>query len=106
MTETESTESSKPLNFNQKFWLLCVGGPLLLIAIFLIIAIAIPKPLNPTEKKLLGEWEAVSPTSIAGSSLTFDSDSAKSNGYPFLWSANESEISIYDLDEYEFWERI
>jgi len=106
MTESESQPDKKRLSFNQKFWLICICGPLFLIGIFLIVAIAVPKPLNPTEKKLLGTWQAVSPASIAGQSLTFDSDSAKSNGYPFLWSANESEISAYDLDEYEFWERI
>lgn len=92
MPETESQPDKKRLSFNQNFWLICIGVPLLLVATFLIIVIIVPKPLNSTEQKLLGKWEVVSPAWATPAFVEFHRDQALYANQSWFWTANENSL--------------
>jgi len=59
MAGTESTENSKRLSFNQKFWLISTSCMIVICLLFLIAVSMAPakKTLNTTEEQLLGYWK-------------------------------------------------
>lgn len=85
----ENENSSRRLTVRQKFWLLGVGLPALLLVVLLVLAVFLPKPLNPTEEKLIGRWEAVSPSYVKGTVIEFREHDAVYGSEPWLWTAGD-----------------
>jgi hypothetical protein len=95
---------SQWLTFRQKFWLFGVGVPVLLLVGLLVLLVFLPRPLNPTEQKLLGRWEFVDPPSSRGVILEFRDGYifSSSSPTPALWKADEDTFSFNEIngDEY------
>lgn len=104
--ETTATKSSSRLTTRQKFWLFGVGLPTLLLVGLLVLLVFLPKPLNPTERKLLGRWEGLPHAQMSATSgmiVEFDEAESSWNRYPMTWSAEEDSLTIAPAD---FWSRI
>jgi hypothetical protein len=116
--EITETENSRRLTFRQKFWLLSVGVPMLLVFLVLLLSVFLPKPLNRTERKLLGKWEVAAPNSMRGHVIEFNRDFLRGHivelnhnhfytiTHHFQWRARRDWISVVGIGRSEFWSRL
>lgn len=94
MSSIHEEQSDQPqltrLTFRQKFWLFGVGLPVLLIIVLLALVVLLPRQLNPTEEKLIGRWQAVSPSFVKGTVIEFRKNDVVYGSEPWLWQADRS----------------
>jgi hypothetical protein len=91
----ESQPSTGRFSASQKFWLFGVGVPVMLVIVLLALAVFLPKPLNPTEKKLLGRWEVVAPSKASGKIVDYQPGYKDVGGTRFItWCPDEGHVCV------------